>query len=299
MGLSGVAFILQADVGHRWDGKIDAGWWPLDPWGLKLHREFLSRAIGRELVEVGCFYDSHEWPRSPDEKRDLYLMRMHKRVMQEVNSGRPVLMTFAPTESNFGYIITGYDTSIVHDRPPVWGRCATDTEGRYGYSVDWPLGVLLVGDRLAPMDDDEADIAALRQALTLARDEAGPHEEEWRDRRFTGRKAWSAWSKLLRNTDEPTESRHHWNVRGNLIANRTAAVAYLQAVADRRDGRVAEELHAAATAYEKELDRLRAFRPGNLNDVERRHALAEEVDRMAALEREAVLHMEQALAAIE
>lgn len=299
MGLSGMAFILQADAEHRWNGKVDAGWWPLDPWGLKLNREFLARAVGYELVEVGRFYDSHEWPPAVDDRRDFYLKQIHARVVRQIDAVRPVLMTFCPAESNFGYVITGYDKNMPADRPPVWGRCAVDTEGKYGYSADWPVGVIVVGSRLAPMDRNAADVAALRQAVALAHDQAGPFEARWRDRRFTGQKAWASWSALLRNVDEPTEDRFHGNVRGQLMGNRTAAVAYLREVAERRDGQAAEELRAAAAAYENVLERLKLLNPSHTGDAEKRRQLADEVDRIAGLEAEAVMHVERALAAME
>ena len=50
MGLSGMAFIAQADTGHRWQGTLDVGWWPLDEWGFSLRLYFLGRAIGRDLL---------------------------------------------------------------------------------------------------------------------------------------------------------------------------------------------------------------------------------------------------------
>ncbi len=300
MGLSGMAFILQADTEHRWEGKIDAGWWPLDPWGLKLHRDFLSRAVGYELKEVGSFYDSHKWPKSKDDGRDSYLKQIHPDVVRQIDAGRPALVTFCPSDSDFGYVITGYDTDTAAGRPPVWGRCALDTRGNYGYSPDWPFGVIMVGKRLAPMDPNEADLTALRQAVALAHDKAGPSEPRWRSRRFTGQKAWATWSALLRNVKEATESRHHWNVRGNLIWNRTAAVAYVRSVAERRDGQAAEELLAAAATYEKVLQQLKLLDLKAISaDAAKRRQVADNIDRIAKLEQEAIVHLERAIAAME
>ena len=296
MGLSGMAFILQADTGHRWQGKVDAGWWPLDPWGLKLHCDFLSRAVGYELKEVGSFYDSHRWPKSRDDRRDSYLKQIHPDVVRQIDAGRPALVTFCPSDSDYGYVITGYDRDTAADRPPVWGRCAVDTEGScYGYSADWPFGVIMVGKRLDPMDPNEADLTALRQAVALAHDQAGPTEPRWRDRRFTGQKAYAAWAALLRTVDEPTEDMHHANVKRSLLDNRRAAVAYLRSVAERHEGQAAEELHRATASYGEVLKLAGQIKPKGLSgNPEARRNLADLVDRIAAAELEAAKHLERA-----
>ncbi len=300
MGLSGMAFIFQVDVEHRWEGKVDAGWWPLDPWGLKLHREFLSRAVGYELKEAGPFFDSYRWVMPVDERRDAYLKQMHPDVVRQIDAGRPALMPFSPSKADFGYVITGYDRDMAADRPSIWGRSATDTKGSYGYCADWPFGVITLGRKLAPIDVDEADLTALRQAVALARDQAGPIEAPWSDRRFTGSKAWAAWAALLRNERELTESRHHWNVRNGLICNRTAAVAYLRSVAERRGGRAAEALCDAANAYVKVLEQVRLLDAKDISgDMGKRRRLADHVDLVAKLEQEAVTHLERAIDAMK
>jgi hypothetical protein len=270
------------------------------PWGLKLHREFLSRAIGFELMEAGWFYDSHEWAASARDNHAFYRKQIHPQIVRQIDAGRPVLMTFGPSQSNFGYVITGYDKYIDDDKPPVYGRPAADTRGKYGDCTDWPPGVIMLGKRLEPMDRDAADATALRQAVALARDQAGPTEARWRDRRFTGRKAWAAWATVLRKTAQPTEARFHWNVRGNLLWNRAAAVAYLCEVAERRDGRAADELRQAAATYQKVLEQVKRLNFRGLESThELRRLLADQVERIAATELEAIEHVEQALKAME
>ncbi|MCC7146619.1 MAG: hypothetical protein IT443_09250 [Phycisphaeraceae bacterium] len=300
MGLSGLAFILQVDTEDRWEGKVDAGWWPLDPWGLKLHRDFLSRAVGYELKEVGSFYDSDKWPKSKDDIRDSYRKLIHPDVVRQIDAGRPVLVTFCPSDADFGFVITGYDRDTAADRPPVWGRCAVDTQGKYGYSADWPFGVIMVGKRLDPMDPNQADLTALRQAVALAHDQAGPTEPRWHQRRFTGQKAYAAWAALLRNVEEPIEDMHHANVRRSLLDNRRAAVAYLRSVAEHRKGQAAEELRAAAAAYQKVLEQVKLFDPAGVsNNAEKRRQLADHVDHLAKLEQAAITHVERALDALK
>lgn len=301
MGLSGLAFILQVDTGHRWEGQVDAGWWPLDPWGLERSREFLSRAVGYELKETGPFFDSQRWVMPVGERRDAYMEQIHPEVVRQIDAGRPALAPFGPSKADFGYVITGYDKDGVADRLPIWGRCATESaEGRYGYCADWPFGVLTLGRRLDPMDADEADRAALRQAVALARDQAGPAEAPWRDQRFTGGRAWAAWASLLRQAEETVESRHHANVRGHLVANRTAAVTYLRSVAERRKGPTADALRDAADAYAKVVEQARLLDVQDIaKSMEKRRHLADHIDRIARLEQGAVAHLERAVDAMK
>jgi hypothetical protein len=301
MGWSGTAFIFQADREHRWEGKLDAGWWPLDPWGLKLHREFLSRAAGFELKVIGPFYDSHKWPESKDERREFYMKHIHADVVREIDAGRPVLSTFFPAHAIWSYVITGYNNTLAANTPPIWGCCARETESKnVTYADDWPWAVMVLGERTDPMDPDVADLTALRNAVSLAHDQSGPAEAPWADRRFTGQKAWAAWASLLRNADEAVDDHAHGNVRNCLIRNRTAAVAYVQSVADRREGQAAEELRAAAATYTKVLEQLQLLDFGGVRgDMEKRRQLADALERLAALEREAIAHIERAVDAMK
>ncbi|MCL2701676.1 MAG: hypothetical protein FWE88_08285 [Phycisphaerae bacterium] len=301
MGLSGTAFIFQADSEHRWEGKVDAGWWPLDPWGLKLYREFLSRAVGFELKEVGPFYDSQHWPASRDDRRDFYIKQIHADVVRQIDAGHPVLSTFFPAHAIWAYVITGYDHGLATDKPPIWGRCARETELKNcNYADDWPWAVLVIGKRTDPMDADAADLTALRHAVALAHDQAGPTEAPWAGRRFTGQKAWTAWAALLRNEDEAVDDHAHWNVRNGLIRNRTAAVAYVQRVAQRREGQAAEALRAVAAAYENVLEPInRLDFSGISTDAAKRRQQADAVDIIAALEKEAITHLQRAIDALK
>lgn len=287
MGLSGLAFITQADTEHRWQGKLDAGWWPLDPWGLELRREFLARATGHEIANVG-------WPSMEPAVKDtkppeFYRTHIHAHVKRSIEAGRPVVGIWC----DFGFVITGYDGAA--DRPPVWGRCARSSTSRQDRCSDWPAGLFMLGRRIEPMDRDAADAAAVRHAVALAHDQAGPTDPRWRHRRFTGQKAYAAWAALLRNVDEPTEDMHHANVKRRLLDNRRAAVAYLRSVAERREGQAAEELHRATASYGEVLKLAGQIKPKGLSgNPEARRNLADLVDRIAAAELEAAKHLERA-----
>ncbi|MHB1158035.1 MAG: RNA polymerase sigma factor [Phycisphaerales bacterium] len=290
MGLSGMAFITQVDTGHRWQGVVDAGWWPLDPWGVQLRRDFLGRAVGYELNEVGeLSLTAEQFQRISGNLPAWFRQHIEPRVRQTINAGRPVLAV-----SDFGFVITGYDSAT--DQPPIWGRCARTTTGEISRCADWPWGVIVLGERTDAMDAGAADIAALRYALSLIRDQAGPSEPQWRDRRFTGQKAFAAWTALLRNMKEPVEDRHHANMRVRLIEQRTAAVAYLRSVASRQQDQTADALRQAAAKYEIMIEHLQATNTDGLSEsIEARRALADEIDRIAALELQAAQLMEKAI----
>ena len=291
MGLSGMAFIVQADTQHRWEGKVGVGWWPLDPWGLQLRRAFLSRAVGRELAEVGWITCTPEqFVAMRDRLPEVYREHIEPHVKRSINAGRPVLAT-----CDFGFVIAGYDDET--RKPPVLGRCGCDTKPKQYYRPDnWPIGLFVSGDRTKPMDRDAADVAALRHAVALAHDRGGPRDAAWRDRRFTGQKAFAAWAALLRNIKEPVEDRHHANMKLNLRWNRTAAVGYLKDVAARHKGKAGDALLQGAATYEQVLELLKQMAPKGLaRDAEKRRGLAALVDRIAALELLAAQHMERAI----
>lgn len=290
MGLSGVAFIAQADVEHMWDGKVDVGWWPLDPWGLQLRRAFLGRAIGYTLREVGWITCTPaEFRALRDRLPEVYREHIEPQVKRSIDAGQPVLAT-----CDFGFVITGYDAAA--DEPPVLGRCGRETESKQVRIEHWPIGLLTLDPGPAPLAMDTADVAALQHAVALAHDRGGPHEAQWRDRRFTGQKAFAAWASLLRDMNQPIEDRHHANMTLNLRFNRTAAVTYLRDVADRRGGRAAELLRQAAASYEAVLKHLSQIRTKGLSgSPTARQGLADLVSRIAGSERDAAQHMEEAL----
>lgn len=293
MGLSGMAFITQADAEHRWEGTVDVGWWPLDLWGLELRRDFLARAIGWEVQEVGWqTLTEEEAAAARSNVPRYYREEVEPHVKRSIDAGRPVLAI-----SDFGFVIAGYDDAS--DQPPVLGRCARETEAKLGRPESWPHGLLTIGARTKAMDRDAADVAALQYAVGLAYDRVGPDDPRWRDRRFTGQKAFAAWAALLRDLAEPVEDRHHANMQWQLRVNRTAAAAYLRGVAGRRGGEAAEALRAAAASYESVLDQLSridceglAARPGA------RSRLADQVDLIAATELKAAADVRRALRAL-
>ena len=289
MGLSGMAFIAQADTEHRWEGKVDVGWWPLDPWGLLLRRAFLGRAIGYELQEIGWLtLTPDRFLAVRDRLPEVYRQHIEPHVNRSIDAGRPLLAT-----CDFGFVVSGYDSTA--GQPPVLGRCASDTERRQYRSERWPIGLIALGKRTVPMRPEAADVTALRNAVALAHDRAGPPEAHWRARRFTGQKAFAAWSSLLRDTAEPVEDRHHANMRQNLLWNRTAAIAYLREVARRSEEGAAEALGRAVASYETVLEQLSEIKTEGLSrSHEARRGLADRVDRIADLELGAATHTERA-----
>ncbi len=158
MGLSGMAFIAQADTGHRWEGKVDVGWWPLDMWGLEMRRDFLARAVGWELQEAGLQTMDLTEEQVKAASADLpqfYRDHLEQHVRASIDAGRPVL-----GNDDFGFVITGYDDAT--DAPPVFGRCPRLADSEIGRAESWPCGLIMLGTRTEPMGTEAADIAALQ-----------------------------------------------------------------------------------------------------------------------------------------
>lgn len=293
MGLSGTAFMLQAETHHRWEGTLDAGWWPVDPWGLGLRHDFLARAIGVELIEAGAFYDASRWGPAGQDPKAHYTQHIAPLVVKTIGAGRTPLATWCATKHEWGYLITGYDDAA--DQPPVLGRCPRFTDDRRYRCADWPVGVLAVGEIGEPMPADDADIAALRFAVALWEGKA-TNDDERRGHWVTGRAAYAFWADLLRNEDEPVVDRHHANVKGRLIENRTAAAAYLRDVAARYDGNTAEALNAAAKQYDAVVAAAKTFKHRGLSKgMEHRRAMADLIDRIADAEAKAIQHLQGAI----
>ncbi|MGD8240676.1 MAG: hypothetical protein PVH68_19145, partial [Armatimonadota bacterium] len=91
MALSGMAFVAQADLEHRWGGKVDVGWWPLDTWGLEMRLGFLSDAVGWELREVGWSnLTEGEAAAAREDLPAFYRERVEPHVKRSIDAGRPV-----------------------------------------------------------------------------------------------------------------------------------------------------------------------------------------------------------------
>ncbi len=290
MAWSGLAFIAQADTGHRWEGKVDVGWWPLDPWGLVLRLPFLSRAVGFQLLPVGAVDPSVDQATAVREDAPgWYRTQVQPALHRALDAGQPVLGL-----NDFGYVISGYDS--VGDPAPVYGRCARDVQAVAERSPGWPCAVITLGARTAAMDSRAADIGALRFAVALARDQAGPATPAWHDRRYTGHRAFAAWADLLRDETEPVEDRHHANMRGRLLDSRQAAARYLDDLANGTTGPASATLHEAAAAYRDVAEALWRLAPEGLaQGMDRRRAAADGIDSAAVLEEHAVACLERAI----
>lgn len=177
-----------------------------------------------------------------------------------------------------------------------------------------PWALLVPGESLEPMDRRQADLAALRYAIALHRDQVlGESDatasarsafclrnqeavgEQWR----TGLKTFAAWATCLRDTEHLGQARWHANMVGHLIMNRGSAVRYLRTMADRHPEEVAVHLHNAAAYYEQVRATLRQADTSEeaISSPSEREALARLAEQMAVLESQAIEEIEEALAA--
>ena len=135
----------------------------------------------------------------------------------------------------------------------------------------------------------------MQWAVSLGSDQAGPKEERWKNRRFTGAKAYAQWEALLRNMDEPVVDRHHANVLLQLRNNRTAAVAYLNTFAKGAGHKTSNHLRVAAICYQELLDRLKQADTSQIaTNKDKRLKFADAVHEMAVLEAQAMTRIKRA-----
>lgn len=279
MGDTGLAFITQAwENAPLIDGAPDVGWWPLDSWGLRLRTEFLGHVVGRE-VQQGPSPDLDAYRADP---AAYYLAELAPLVRASIDRGHPVL-----TDMPQGVVVTAYDSGS----PPLWGRCAVETEAPPTRLDAYPWRIFLLGDPVEAITRAEADRASLAHAIDLWRDafEGG----------VSGERAFALWCKALRDLDHLGEARWHANMCGNLSINRQSAVNYLRAMAARRS-EAGERLNAAADHYAREVRVLANAdtSPEALSAAEGRERLARLAEEMAGIEAEAIAEIAAALAEI-
>jgi len=296
MGLSGMAFITQSDLGSPLiDGAVDIGWWPMDSWGVRLRLGFLSRAVGVRLRAVDCDRD-----RFMADAAAHYRERFEAEVKASIAARRPVL-----AEHDRCFVVAGYDEG----KPPLLGRWAPDANPAVIRIPEPPWGLILLGGELERLDPRAADLESLRHAIALWRETAAGSEgidsgcyarklPENRRLRFAGQRSFAEWAAALRDTGHLGQARWHANMRFHLGINRRSAVACLRAMAARHPEAVAAHLAAAASLYGQALAELTLADTGEaaMRSKEGRETLAKRVERLAALEGQAIAELEQALA---
>ena len=293
MAWSGTAFILQADPQHRWQGTLDAGWWPLDWWGVLLAQPRLEQAVGVELKTLGSLAMKPSEVEAVDDWTAYSRRDVVPQIRTLVEQGRPVLAWYC----DCGFVVTGADGA--QDGPPLLGRCSRTKGEALDRCPDWPIGGIVVGKPVKVVDPAQADLEALRHAVALAHDRIPAADPTYAGRRLTGQKAYAAWAALLRDADEKTQDRHHASVKNNLRHGRTIAAAWLRDLASRHNGEAAAELTKAADAYAKVAEKAAQIQHKGLSrDMAARRAAAAQVEALAALDLEAIGHIEKALAAL-
>ena len=302
MGDSGLAFIAQGEEesSNLIDGAVDVGWWPLDPWGMNIRLNFLEQTVGRRLNSIPWDEDSYKADAAAH-----YAQRFAPAVKQSIAQGRPCLAYVEPW-----FVVSGYD----QEEPALLGNCAMSSLEELIRIDKQPWALLVPGESLEPMDRRQADLAALRYAIALHRDQVlGESDatasarsafclrdreavgEQWR----TGLKTFAAWATCLRDTEHLGQARWHANMVGHLIMNRGSAVRYLRTMADRHPEEVAVHLHNAAAHYEQVRATLRQADTSEeaISSPSEREALARLAEQMAVLESQAIQEIEEALAA--
>ncbi len=281
MGDLGQAFLLQAsDQVPRYDGALDAGWWPLAPDCLPVLVERAAPALGADFR----WYRGSEASYRTDPAKH-YRRNLEQAVKASIAAGRPCL-----ENHGFWEVVVGYD-----DRPhPVFSFCPSPRDGQQKIARlrKYPFAVVTLAGPRPPVDRKAADVQALRRAVALARDEI-VMPKGFR----TGGKAFQLWAKCLRDLEHPGKHFWHTNVVVNLRVNRSSAVRYLRAMAGRHPAATADHLNAAADRYEEALAELKKADTGKSALASRpgREKLARLVERIAHVEKRAVDEIDAAL----
>jgi len=302
MGDSGIAFIAQGegDSTNLRDGAVDVGWWPLDPFGMNIRLNFLEKTVGRRLSYFPADNELHEADAAAH-----YEQRFAPAVKESISQGRPCL-----ARTGCWFVVSGYDEG----EPAVLGNCTLVDTKELMRALQQPTALLVPGESLTPMDRKQADLAALRYAVALHRDQVlGASDArataEWacplRDQEAvgkqwrTGLKTFAAWAKCLRDVEHLGQGYWHANVVRHLLLNRSSAVRYLKAMADRHPAEVAAHLNRAAAEYEKVGATLRTADTSGeaLSLPDGREALAKLAEQVAGLDSQAIKEIEKALAA--
>jgi hypothetical protein len=285
MGLTGVAFILQVDTsGPYLAGELDCAWWPNDAWGFDLGLPVLSRAVGWEIRKLQCDAEAHKADAAAEYRRAFAAA-----VEQSLASGRPVL-----AEHDHCFVVTAVDDG----EPPLLGYGTRGKSTQFAGLLrigGYPWGLIVFGDRFAPDSPEQTDVASLRHIIALFNEQAqGTGAPKTR---FSGRQAWAEWLRLLREGSACDN-----NMLLHLRYNRQSAVAYLREMAARHEGAAATHLSGAADLYQRVVDEaMKQGLPYNrVQSGEDEQAVRSEytamVERMAAIEAQAVAELESAAA---
>jgi hypothetical protein len=302
MGDSGIAFIAQGeeDSTNLFDGAVDVGWWPLDPFGMNIRLNFLEQTVGRRLSYIPADNDSHKADAAAH-----YAQRFAPAVKQSIAQGRPCL-----ARTGCWFVVSGYD----QEELALLGNCTLVDVKELIRIFQQPTALLVLGEPSETMDRKQADLAALRYAVALHRDQVLAATDarataEWasplRDREavgkqwLTGLNTFAAWAKCLRDTEHLGQAQWHANMVRHLLLNRGSAVRYLKTMADRHPEDVAVDLNSAAARYQEVLAALgKADTTGEaISSPSGREALAKLAEQVAVLESQAIQEIEKALAA--
>jgi hypothetical protein len=302
MGDSGLAFIAQGEEEstNLYDGAVDVGWWPLDAWGMNVRLNFLEQTVGRRLEFIPP--DSDLYKADPAAH---YAQRFASIVKGSIAQGRPVL-----ARPGCWFVVSGYD----QEEPSLLGNCGLVDAKELIRIPQHPWALLVLGESAEIMDREQADLAALRYAIALHRDQVlevldASAAVEWasplRDKEAVGKqwrsglKTFAAWAKCLRDTEHLGQARWHANMARHLSINRGCAVRYLKTMADRHPEEVAIHLNSAAAQYEKVRATLRKVDTSEeaMSSPSGRETLAKLAEQMSVLETQAIQEIEKALAA--
>jgi len=283
MGDLGIAFIMPAsDKVMLSDGTIDVRWWAKTWECLPVLLDAYGAESGVDVKWIAGPYE--EYKKNP---RQFYLNTIKKDVEQNIESGKLVLVCGEDWRIVVGYQV---DSSRLFGFNPVVNNAYIDVLSGYpGFAV-------FMLKKALPRDDAKADVAGLRRAVALGRDQV-PMPNGY----VTGQKAFALWVRILRANKSSKDEYVHAELVSNLKTNRSSAVNYLRYMLDRVPKAAVAHLDKAVTSYIQILKILNSadIARSTLESAAGREKLAKQVDEIAAMEAQAVDEIEQALAALQ
>jgi len=227
--------------------------------------------------------------------------RVREAVTHSIDQGYPVIALDLVKTADYG-VIVGYG-----DRGETFlCRSYWDESDAYARAEKWPWVTVFVRERAAPPNQTGLIRGSLQQAVMLANTERF-------DNYLSGFAAYEKWAEQLLEDFRFGPDRLQQTAQANawsylsLVDCRAAACRYLRTIAQELPAARAGHLLKAADLYEQIVTVLADMRgmapfPGQLEEgrypLEHRQAEAETLRKALALERQAVLEIEQALATV-
>ncbi len=282
-GDTGIAFIFQADeLLHPFGNnlkQLDMGYWPLDSWGVRTRQEFINAIHGQKITFLPSDYKAYD--RDP---AAYYRQHFRRTIRQALDEHLPVLGDCCVDI----VLITAMDEG----EPDVLGQLTCVEKNELVRMKQYPWNVAIFDGSCSTITRHEADRQALEYAIALGRDEVDLSAYPGK---LSGIKSWRLWQEQLKYPELAGPHYYSANVRGHLICNRKAAIAYLRQMALRYRSSAMQAFETAIADYQaivRLLEQTDTSKDGFENG-QGRNDLVQKIGQLIDLESQAHEHLQQ------